>query len=214
MKAASIRRAPVHIGRASHALRTLMCLGGCALLVAGCSSLRGPTVPPAPLPSGAGTGRMVTASWYGEEASGRRTANGEIFDPEKMTAASRSLPIGSRVRVTNVTNGRSVVVRINDRGPYVRGRNIDLSHGAAQRIGLTRAGVGRVQVERADGYETPKFSSRPERYAAAGSSLLPVSEPATTRRRVHRSRWRHRRSRSRIVGNPLGDWIASALWHF
>ena len=75
-----------------------------------------------------------------------------------MTAASKTLPLGSLVRVTNVANGRSVTVRINDRGPYVRGRSLDLSRGAAQRIGLTRQGVGRVKISRIDyvgGYESP-----------------------------------------------------------
>jgi rare lipoprotein A len=76
---------------------------------------------------------------------GRHTASGERFDPNSMTAASKTLPIGSVVQVTNLKNGRSVNVRINDRGPYVRGRSLDLSHAAARQIGLT-AGVARVKV--------------------------------------------------------------------
>ncbi len=73
------------------------------------------------------------ASWY---ASGQRTANGERFNPNGLTAAHRSLPFGTRVRVTNRTNGRSVVVRINDRGPFIAGRQIDLARGAARAIGM------------------------------------------------------------------------------
>lgn len=73
------------------------------------------------------------ASWY---ASGHRTANGEHFNPNGLTAAHRSLPFGTMVRVTNQTNGRSVVVRINDRGPFVGGRQIDLARGAARAIGM------------------------------------------------------------------------------
>lgn len=73
------------------------------------------------------------ASWYG---SGRKTANGERFNPNGMTAAHRSLPFGTRVRVENKRNGRSVVVRINDRGPFVRGRIIDLAKGPARALGM------------------------------------------------------------------------------
>lgn len=86
------------------------------------------------------------ASYYGARFAGRRTANGEIFNPRKLTAAHRTLPFGSKVRVTNRRNGRSVVVRINDRGPFARGRVIDLSKAAAQRIGLVRAGHGPVEL--------------------------------------------------------------------
>lgn len=88
------------------------------------------------------------ASFYGSE-SGPRTASGERFDPEAMTAAHRTLPFGTRVRVTNIRTGRSVLVRINDRGPFIKGRIIDLSRGAARVIGITdRAGLGFVRVER------------------------------------------------------------------
>jgi len=84
------------------------------------------------------------ASWY---KSGKRTANGEPFKPMGMTAAHRSLPFGTKVRVTHSKSGRSVVVRINDRGPFIGGRIIDLSLGAAQVIGLTVAGVAKVEVD-------------------------------------------------------------------
>lgn len=92
------------------------------------------------------TSRVVLASWYGPGFNGRRTASGEIFNQNKLTAASRTIPIGSRVRVTNLQNGRSVNVRINDCGPYVKGRGIDLSRRAAQRIGLLHRGVERVRI--------------------------------------------------------------------
>ena len=91
---------------------------------------------------------VVTASWYGPGFAGRRTSSGERFDPNRLTAASPTLPLGSVVHVTNISNGRSVNVRINDRGPFVRGRSLDLSHRAAQKIGLTAKGVGRVKVTR------------------------------------------------------------------
>jgi len=83
------------------------------------------------------------ASYY---THGKRTANGERFNPGGLTAAHRSLPFGTRVQVTNLNNGKSVVVRINDRGPFVRGRLIDLSYGAARAVGVTSSGVARVTL--------------------------------------------------------------------
>ena len=83
------------------------------------------------------------ASYY---KSGRLTANGERFNPNGYTAAHRSLKFGTKVRVTNLRNGRSVIVRINDRGPFVRGRIIDLAYGAAMAVGLHNSGVAQVQV--------------------------------------------------------------------
>ncbi|MGB3532975.1 MAG: septal ring lytic transglycosylase RlpA family protein [Microcoleaceae cyanobacterium] len=87
------------------------------------------------------------ASWYGPGFHGAQTASGEYFNQNDLTAAHRSLPFGTKVRVTNVNNGRSVVVRINDRGPFTGGRVIDLSAAAAQAIGMISSGVARVEVE-------------------------------------------------------------------
>lgn len=95
------------------------------------------------------SGRVLgagVASFYGRQFDGRRTASGERFDMAAFTAAHRSLPFGSKVRVTNAANGRSVVVRINDRGPFHGGRLIDLSHAAAARLGLLARGSGRVEL--------------------------------------------------------------------
>lgn len=86
------------------------------------------------------------ASYYGAELAGRRTASGERFNPRELTAAHRTLPFGSKVRVTNPANGRSVVVRINDRGPFTHNRLIDLSRSAAERIGLVARGHGHVEL--------------------------------------------------------------------
>lgn len=88
-----------------------------------------------------------TASWYGPGFFGNRTANGEVYRPGTLTAAHRSLPFGTMVRVTNLNNGRSTVVRINDRGPFVGNRVIDLGHGAAQQVGLVSSGVAPVRLE-------------------------------------------------------------------
>ncbi|WP_407874542.1 septal ring lytic transglycosylase RlpA family protein [Qipengyuania nanhaisediminis] len=87
------------------------------------------------------------ASFYGRRFHGRLTANGERFDMRAMTAAHKTLPFGSLVRVTNPSNGRTVTVRINDRGPFIRGRTIDLSRGAAEELGIIRRGHARVEME-------------------------------------------------------------------
>ena len=91
-------------------------------------------------------GRGV-ASYYGKKFHGRRTANGERFDMRAMTAAHKTLPFGTKVRVTNPSNGRSVIVRINDRGPYAHGRTIDLSRAAAEEIGIISRGHGQVELD-------------------------------------------------------------------
>lgn len=88
-----------------------------------------------------------TASWYGPGFFGNRTASGEVFRPGTLTAAHRTLPFGTRVRVTNLHNGRSTVVRINDRGPFSGGRVIDLAHGAAHELGLVSSGLAPVRLE-------------------------------------------------------------------
>ena len=86
-------------------------------------------------------------SWYGPGFHGRRTASGEVFDTHDLTMAHRSLPMGTSVRVTNLDNGRSVVLRVNDRGPYARGRVADLSHAAAERLGFVDDGVVPARIE-------------------------------------------------------------------
>ncbi len=97
----------------------------------------------------ASPGRRATAvaSWYGEPFHGRLTASGERYDMHGFTAAHRSLPFGTRLKVTSAATGRSSVVTVTDRGPIIRGRHLDLSYGAANEIGLVGEGVGRVTVE-------------------------------------------------------------------
>jgi peptidoglycan lytic transglycosylase len=87
------------------------------------------------------------ASYYGKEHHGRRTASGEVFDDRRLTAAHRTLPFGTRVRVTNLSNGRRVVVTVTDRGPFRRERVIDVSRRAAKDLGFLRAGTARVRLE-------------------------------------------------------------------
>ncbi len=97
----------------------------------------------------ASTETIITgsASWYGAELNGRATASGEPFDMNDLTAAHPTLPFGTIVRVTNQANGKSVVVRVNDRGPFHKKRVIDLSRQAAKSIGMLKSGVGRVKIE-------------------------------------------------------------------
>lgn len=114
------------------------------------------------------------ASWYGTKFHGRRTSNGEIYDMYAMTAAHKTLPIPSYVRVTNVANGKTVVVRVNDRGPFHDDRIIDLSYAAAQRIGILGSGTGLVDVEIVlpqDGPPPPR--ARQQADSTPGSQLPP-----------------------------------------
>jgi rare lipoprotein A len=112
-----------------------------AVIVLALGCVRGPR------PRYPGAVQYGLASWYGRDFQGRPTASGEPFDMYAYTAAHRNLPFGTRVRVTNEANGRSVVVRINDRGPWVEGRILDLSYAAAKALGMLEAGVVRVRVE-------------------------------------------------------------------
>ncbi|WP_313115786.1 septal ring lytic transglycosylase RlpA family protein [Ectopseudomonas guguanensis] len=125
--------------RIASALRSCALLGALALL-GGCSTFGG----------GSGSSETGKASYYAQAHHGKRTASGERFDQNALTAAHRTLPFGTRVRVTNLNNERSVVVRINDRGPFVRGRVIDVSRAAAVRLEMLRAGVVPVRVEALD----------------------------------------------------------------
>lgn len=112
-------------------------------------------VPPAPPKEERAVGETLVrellgegaASYYHDALEGRSTASGQPYRPDRLTAAHRSLPFGSRVRVTNLANGHSVVVRVNDRGPFARGRVIDLSRAAAAQIGLLARGHGKVRLE-------------------------------------------------------------------
>lgn len=89
----------------------------------------------------------IKASWYGPGFHGRLTANGETYDQMSLTAAHKSMKFGTLLKVTNLRNNRSVVVRINDRGPYIHGRDLDLSKAAAMQLGLVRRGVGKMKIE-------------------------------------------------------------------
>ena len=119
-----------------------------SILFAACSGRQpAPSAVPAPVVVPPGTAVDGVASWYGPGFNGRRTANGEIYNQEDMTAASNIFPLGTRLMVTNLENQRSVEVRVNDRGPFRKGRKLDLSHGAACVLGIVNPGTARCRME-------------------------------------------------------------------
>jgi rare lipoprotein A len=101
------------------------------------------------------------ASWYGPNFNGKTTASGRTFDESKMTAAHRTLPLGSKAKVTNLGNGKSVEVEIIDRGPYTKGRIIDLSHAAAKDLGISDKGTAKVSIEPLQNSEAAETNLKP-----------------------------------------------------
>ena len=130
-------------------IRYLVCASICLGTLGGCSAFFGPVKSDSAKPPDLGSlrPRTMIASFYGKEFSGKKTASGEPFDPAALTAAHRTLPFGTQLRVKNPQNGKTVEVRINDRGPFAAGRDLDLSHGAAAELGISDDGVTTVQVE-------------------------------------------------------------------
>ncbi|RYY74356.1 MAG: septal ring lytic transglycosylase RlpA family protein [Gammaproteobacteria bacterium] len=122
------------------------------------------------------------ASWYGFKFNGERTSNGELYDMFAMTGAHKTLPIPSYVRVTNLDNRKSVIVRINDRGPFHEGRIVDLSYAAAQRLGITQMGTGNVEVEIVvpDGDPRPPLKKRKAGLASKEAGIVPKAEVNAT----------------------------------
>ncbi len=116
------------------------------------------------------------ASWYGAQFHGRQAANGEIFDMTALTAAHRTLPLGSIVRVVNLQNGKHVRVRINDRGPYVNGRILDLSYAAAARLGMVDQGLSVIQLE-VIGDHRPEFDVPEWSFPTLRSVALALRQP-------------------------------------
>jgi len=146
--------------------RWAFCLLAVLILFNGCRSVTAPPPPPEtpatpqgyprpyrvgkqwyqPIPDAKGFRQKGTASWYGKKFHGRKTSNGETYDMYGISAAHKTLPFGTMVRVHNLRNGREMDVRINDRGPFVKGRIIDLSYGAANRLGVVGPGTAPVEI--------------------------------------------------------------------
>ena len=170
-----------------------------SLLVSGCASSlsRRPTQPlgSAPIPAHPQTQQFGIASWYGPGFHGQPTASGEIYNQNALTAAHPTLPLGTRVEVTNLTNGKSVQVRITDRGPFIRGRAIDLSHGAARKLGMVEPGVSRVRIK-----PLPAHGSE-------GRNIVANQPPRSLTRRTKQVK------RPPPQGTPLRKMLAN-LWPF
>ena len=163
-----------------------LALTGCATgpaLVKAPSEMPVPQPAPAPAPKAEPRPAETsgTASWYGKAHHGQPTASGEIYDMHAFTAAHRSLPLGTRVLVTNVKNDRSVEVRINDRGPFIRGRILDLSYAAARELGSLEDGAFRVKLRVLEEPAGARAGSSPPARTAAGAPGAPVSAPSPRR---------------------------------
>jgi rare lipoprotein A len=120
-----------------------------------------PRALPAPHETSVKPSKTVKASYQGSSTAGHPTASGEPYNPNSLTAASRTLPIGSTVKVTNPATGRSVKVLINDRGPFVHGRDLDLSKHAAEKVGITHKGVARLKVTPVNSHPVSSESEAP-----------------------------------------------------
>jgi len=118
-----------------------LCIILCILFLSSCASV--PHVDYSPEQKG----NYAVASWYGKKFNGKLTASGKRFDMYAMTCAHKTLKFGTKLLVTNPDNNKSVIVTVNDRGPFIRGRDLDLSYGAAKKIGIVKKGVGKVKIE-------------------------------------------------------------------
>ncbi len=117
--------------------------------------------------------QVGTASWYGKDLHGKRTASGEIFDMYGLSAAHRTLPFGSMIRVTNLGNNKDIAIRVNDRGPFIKSRVIDLSYGAARELGFAAEGTAQVVIERLDELPgTTPFTVHAARYVEEENARL------------------------------------------
>lgn len=165
------------------ALAALALLAAALVSSSGCArKKRAPGAPPAPVPGWTETG---AASWYGYPYHGRRAANGEVYDMEQLTAAHRTLPFGALVLVTNLSNRRSVTVRITDRGPFVEGRIIDLSRAAARQIGLIGPGTAPVRIEFL-GYAAPPQLPEAAVFAVQAGAFADLGNASELRERLRK----------------------------
>jgi rare lipoprotein A len=157
-----------------------LCLGACATQTESPREYMPPLAitPPPPLRASPETrakpSKTVKASYQGSATAGRQTASGEPYNPNDLTAASPNLPMGSTIKVTNPDTGRSVKVRINDRGPFVPGRGLDLSKRAAEKIGLTDKGVSRVKITPVASHPVSGEPKVPSPVATPASESIPA----------------------------------------
>ena len=140
-----------------------------------------------PLPLHSSYDETGIASWYGRDFHGKLTANGETYDMHALSAAHKTLPLPTLVRVTNLANGRSVVVRVNDRGPFVKNRLIDLSYAAAKELGYLDRGTTRVRVQTLDlpaPNDRPQTAAQPQPYGAVEAPIQ-SNTPQSSRGHIH-----------------------------
>ena len=140
------------------------------------------------------------ASWYGPPYHNRRASNGEVYNMRAMTAAHRTLPLGSIVRVTNLKSGDAVIVRITDRGPFIPGRVVDLSQAAAEKVGLIKSGVARVKVELV---KTPLPVDQGGRWAVQIGAFQEEDPARALSGRLSR---RYQTAKVLCFSSPVGDW--------
>jgi peptidoglycan lytic transglycosylase len=162
------------------------------------SAIVGYEIPPGAKPIYVETG---IASWYGPPYHNRRGANGEIFDTNKLTAAHRTLPLNSIARVTNVKTGRSTVVRITDRGPFIEGRMLDLSVAAAKAIDVWRAGTAMVKLEV---FETPASIEDGGRWCVQIGAFSDKNQAIKLKEKLMR---RYHTAQVLEFAGPTGDWV-------
>ncbi|HEY6394244.1 MAG TPA: septal ring lytic transglycosylase RlpA family protein [Candidatus Binataceae bacterium] len=159
-----------------------------AISFAGCALFRSAPPPPLPPPPAPAEIKppavMGVASWYGPGFNGHRTSDGEVYDQNDLTAASTVYPIGCRVMVTNLNNGRAVEVRINDHGPFVKGRKIDLSHRAASVLGIIGTGTAPVRIDLVSAPVGARTVGAPTRYWVQVGSFANRSNAAQLQRRL------------------------------
>jgi rare lipoprotein A len=203
-------------------LARLVVIGAALLLLVGCggNKKRVKARPPAPPPVAASSPRPAVpptvavpknakvilveqglASWYGGPYHNRKAANGEVYDMDALTAAHRTLPLNSVIRVTNPKTGQSVVVRVTDRGPFIEGRILDLSRAAAKAIDTWRAGVAPVKIEV---LSTPKPIDNGGRWAVQIGAFTDRDNAAKLKERLQR---RYRTARVLQFTGPTGDWV-------
>lgn len=179
----------------------IVLVAGLGLMLAACTCL-----PKGQADLDVGMKERGIASWYGEDFHGWLTASGEIYDMESLTGAHRTLPLGTIVKVTNVQNGKQVRVRINDRGPYVSGRILDLSYAAAHRLGMMEGGVSAVSLEVVGEHGLIPHSLQDEAAETGGAQLLGLlgwPEGAVGMPRGAAATWRQPRTSSQYPGDLL-----------
>lgn len=192
----------------------LVCLSlaGCGLFDSGGGTARGTKTYTVrgktyrPYLTADGYREVGVASWYGKDFHGRKTANGERYNMYSMTAAHKLLPLGTKVRVTHLGSGRSIVVRVNDRGPFVGNRIIDLSYAGAKRLGMLGTGTARVRVEALEGFDGARPDDMDGRFYI---QIAALSNESSAQALVRRLQGRNLGGRA-FYAPSLGLWRVQA----